>query len=176
MEFNQCHGVGDVMKPIVLDDELRKKRANDIDLRFFTLICLGDTYNGNPNPLTGMRYSVILYGNQPVHSFSKGYQGGIGFAGQSEGSTLFAQMYDVAKAYLRIIDIGRRQFFDEKLQTNLTREEQLDANRVWVDSQTLRRLKKHPQYQDLVLSMGLRLIRVKGTMWRSVRATLRYKK
>ena len=171
MTFNKRHSVGQVMQKITLTDELQKMKPNEMDLRFFSAIHFGDTFDGYPNPANGMRYRGIFYGNQIVFAFKKMYHEGSGHGSQSEGSALFSHMYDVAMAYLEVQKIGGRQYWREPLPSRMTREKRKEVNRVLIDPDVLQTLKKHPQYRDLAASMGLKLVRVEKTSYITVKAS-----
>ena len=151
MKFNLQHHVDNVMKDIKLTKELRGMKPSEMDLRFFSQIHFGDTYNGAPNPMDGLRYRVIFYGNQPVYAFIKRYDDGGGAGSWVQGEARFAVMYDIARTFLKIQEIARRQFFNEAASTE-------DSDYITLDPEELRMLQAHPQYKDIEGQSGIKLI------------------
>lgn len=160
MAFNETHSVSRVMKDINLSEELRTLTPNEIDLRFFSQVHFGDTYNGGPNPIIGFRYLVTFYGNQPVHAFFKRYDESGGFGSGTQGSELFSRMYGVARAFLEIQGIAQRKYRKEPSPSETESGGEEKTDQVWIKDEELEILLAHPQYQDIEAVMGIRLTRI----------------
>ena len=122
---------------------------NQIDLRFFSRIALGDTFDGSPNPIDGLSYRAILYGNQIVWETSRTYHMGScemsienGAGGDKE---FYRIMYNVSCGFKALLQEVRKQcasgiFGEVKESICLPHSDILFA---------------HPQFQQLSKDCGL---------------------
>ncbi|MHB0978214.1 MAG: hypothetical protein ACYC1K_02305 [Minisyncoccota bacterium] len=151
--FNESHHLSGVIKDGLVVGSLPVK-AEEIDLRFLSMIRLGDTYNGGDDPSDGMSYQAVLYGNQIAWERWEQYLMGSREQKGSGGNELYRQMYFVARLYLKIQAIGRAKFFREMIKAGM--------DTFYVNEDDLMSLWAHPQFKEMVKGFGLLLSPVKG--------------
>jgi hypothetical protein len=150
--FNESHPLGSVIKDGLVVGNL-PARPEEIDLRFLTMIGLGDTYNGGDDPSDGMSYQAVLYGNQIAWEQWAEYLMCSCEQRGHEGNDLYRKMYFVSRLYQKIQAIGRAKYFREKLKK--------EADTFYMSGGDLAVLKDHPQFKDVVESIGISIVPVK---------------
>lgn len=152
-KFNESHHLGHLIKDGLVVGSLPAK-PEEIDLRFLSMIGLGDTYNGGDDPVNGMSYQAVLYGNQIAWEKWAEYLMGSCEQRGSGGNELYRRMYFVARLYLKIQAVGRAKFFRERLKAGI--------DTFYVNEDDLMSLWAHPQFMEMVRDFGLVLSPVKG--------------
>ncbi|OHA24620.1 MAG: hypothetical protein A3H57_01425 [Candidatus Taylorbacteria bacterium RIFCSPLOWO2_02_FULL_43_11] len=151
--FNERSTLNQVLKKVEFG--LQETDPNKIDLRFLRLIYLADTYDGKGTPSDGHKYRAILYGNQIVYAWYKGYANGTGHDGYAAGSYLYDEMWVVSNIYLKIMEIAQRKFHRQELPKGDSSVGEEDL--VFIPWKTLVVLRRHPQFRELKRFFGITL-------------------
>ena len=153
--FNNLSSVGCFLQKVKFDQDLLRIESNALDLRFFSMVLLTDTFDGKSAPYDGVSYRAVLYGNQIVWERFKQYDHGSGVGTQEGGDERFYMMYRVAEVYKKVLLIAGRKF----RKGNQDHER---ADLVACYAEELAILQQHPQYRELVRDFGLKLFPQRG--------------
>lgn len=149
VRYNEVHPVGFVLKSQCSLSRAPKKEE-DVDLRFLHLIRLGDTYNGEDNPVDGVAYKAVLYGNRIVWEEHSEYISGSCEQRWENGNPMYHSLYFSSRIYLKILEIGRAMYFRENIRHG--------DDIFYINSGHLELLETHPQFREMVEDFGLELL------------------
>jgi hypothetical protein len=165
--FNQTHRLGNIVGNTKLDFSGIPNDANEVDLRFITMIRQGDTFDGSPNPTSGLEAMTIMYGDRTAFQLLVDYEDGTCIHRRHYGHDLYVELYPVSRAFLEIQKIAHYKYFaGANLPLPIGAEE--DWDQVNIGKGSLTPLENHPQYLDIVESMGIKLERVENSTFKVV--------
>ncbi|MFZ3019973.1 MAG: hypothetical protein WA051_00405 [Minisyncoccia bacterium] len=145
--FVDDHHVGNVLSGSVATGLPTK--PEEIDLRFLSMLRMGDTYDGGGDPVDGTDYTAVLYGNQIAWEMNSFYYMCSCEMRHKEGNELYRRMYYAARLHLKIMRVARALYFREKLKSG--------QDAFYMSEDDLGLLKDHPQFKEAAADYGLEL-------------------